>query len=555
MPPGLGLGSPTARQVDRHLERSVFALLTDAASSLLTTLNFGALLEEILRVSVRALEAERGAILLGKHADEILVPAAAIGIDAEELRGLSGLSRTLLRRTLAGSRVLLDDATAELSRLDAPSVHSQRLRSVLCVPLRSRGDLVGAIYLDHRTRTRAFSSGGLAFLEAFAELAGSALEQARAHEQLLRENESLRQQVVGASPLDLIVTADASMHSLLRRAELVARVDVPVMLVGESGTGKELFARALHYSSPRSQRSFVAQNCAAVPLDLMESLFFGHAKGAFTGAQRENSGLFRLADQGTLFLDEVVDLAMPLQAKFLRVLETGVVRPLGSDTEASVNVRVIAAASRPLSDAVAAGRFREDLYYRMNVVELRIPPLRERREDIPLLVDHFSRLHQPQVERRVRFDQSAHHYLASLPWRGNVRELENFVRRALIFFAGREVRLEDARELAAGSGVAPACPVEATDSPAIRRDPEMAASPAGFASLEKREREAIVEALRITGGNRTRAAALLGQHRNALLRSMKRLGIEATGFASGPGSPMGGKPYPESKINGGREVS
>lgn len=532
MPSAIDLGSATLRQVDRHLERRVFTLLTDAARSLLTTLNFGALLDEILRVSVRALEAERGAILLGKDADELLVPAAAVGLDPEELRGLSGLSRTLLRRTLSGERVLLEDATVELALLDAPSVHSQKLRSVLCVPLRSRGDLVGAIYLDHRTRTRAFSLGGLTFLEAFAELAGSALEQARAHEQLLRENENLRQQLLGASPLDLIVTADASMLALLRRAELVARVDVPVMLVGESGTGKELFARALHYCSPRSQRPFVAQNCAAVPLDLMESLFFGHAKGAFTGAQRESSGLFRIADQGTLFLDEVVDLAMPLQAKFLRVLETGVVRPLGSDSEASVNVRVIAAASRPLSAAVSAGKFREDLFYRVNVVELRIPPLRERREDIPLLVEHFSKLHQPDADRRARFDQSAHQFLAGLPWRGNVRELENFVRRALIFFSGRRVTDREARELAVEAGALSALahtdPLEgAPTAPAGQRAPK-----SDFATLDERERAAILEALRITGGNRTRAASLLGQHRNALLRSVKRLGIKNSEIVS-----------------------
>jgi len=504
------------RAVKEREEASAFALLREGARSLLTTLSYGSLLQQILDTAVRSLQAERGIIFLGRSVDPDLLPAASTGIPPEELADLGTLSRTLLARALAGKPVLAEDALIDPSLRDVPSVQAHRLRSVLCVPLLAQGRLTGAIYLDHRSRSHAFTDASVRFLEAFAELAGASLEQARQHDEVVRENDLLRHQSIGASPFARFVTADPRMRELIAKAELVARVDAPVMISGESGTGKELLARALHHASPRAQRPFLAQNCAAVPVDLMESLFFGYVKGAFTGAMRDTSGLFRIADHGTLFLDEIADLAAPLQAKFLRVLETGVVRPLGSEAEHQVDIRVIVASSTHLWDAVQAKRFREDLFYRVSVVELTIPPLRARRVDVPLLVEHFCQLHQADAARRPRLGGTVLEYLAEQPWRGNVRELESFVRRALIFYAGRELTVDHARSLLAA---------HASDAtlPASGTPPKTEAT---FLSLAERERVAIQEALSRCGGNRTRAAALLGQHRNALLRKMKKLGIK-----------------------------
>ena len=513
------VGSSAAKILATTREReevSAFALLRNAAQTLLSTVSFGNLLQQILDTAVRSLQAERGIIFLGRSLGPDLIPAATSGIRPEELHELGNLSRTLLARVLAGDPVLAADAVLDPTLRDAASVQAQRLRSVLCVPLIVRGELTGAIYVDDRERSHVFTDASVKFLEAFAELAGASLHQARAHDDVVRENDALRQHAIGASPFERFITADPRMLDLIANAELVARVEAPVMISGESGTGKELLARALHHASPRAQRPFLAQNCAAVPVDLMESLFFGYVKGAFTGAVRDTSGLFRLADHGTLFLDEIADLEGSLQAKFLRVLETGTVRPLGSESEQQVDVRVIVASSLPLMDAVQAKRFRDDLYYRVSVVELRIPPLRERRGDIGLLIEHFQHVHQPDPARRARFGSLVLEHLSGLPWRGNVRELESFVRRALIFHAGQDVQVEHARSLLA------------TREPETEKTNAVGLPPqAGdvFPSLVERERAAIEEALRRCAGNRTHAAALLGQHRNALLRRMKRLGI------------------------------
>jgi two-component system response regulator PilR (NtrC family) len=315
------------------------------------------------------------------------------------------------------------------------------------------------------------------------------------------------------------------MDAVLRQALLVAQSDAPVMILGESGTGKELMARAIHEASPRARHAFVAHNCAAVPGQLMESIFFGHTKGAFTGAVRESRGLFRLAHEGVLFLDEVAELDAALQAKLLRVLEDGRIRAVGGEREIQVDVRLITATSRDLQRSIQDGQFREELYYRTNVLEVKLPPLRDRIEDIPILVDHFVQRYRGSGVARPRFTAEALEFLQGLPWRGNIRELANLVQRVVVLCPESTVDVGEVRSLLPhplepGEANSPRATVKPPEGIAELRGPELTGPLA-------RERSTMLEALQSSHGNKSEAARLLGMHRNAFLRRLKRLGVEA----------------------------
>jgi two-component system, NtrC family, nitrogen regulation response regulator NtrX len=265
---------------------------------------------------------------------------------------------------------------------------------------------------------------------------------------LASENRSLRHEA------DELIGSSSAMRRLRETIERAAPTPATVLVTGESGTGKELVARAIHRRSPRSGRPLVQVNCAAIPEELIESELFGHEKGSFTGAVRRQTGKFVTADGGTIFLDEIGDLSARAQAKVLRVLQNGEVEPVGAERTVRVDVRVIAATNRNLEDEIAASRFREDLFYRLNVVPIRTPPLRERLEDVPLLVDYFVRRYAQQNNYRPRdFEPDAVEVLAALPWKGNVRELKNLVERLLILAPGESIGRDDV--LAATGGARP----------------------------------------------------------------------------------------------------
>jgi two-component system response regulator AtoC len=300
------------------------------------------------------------------------------------------------------------------------------------------------------------------------------------------------------------------MIDLLELMERAAAYKSTVLLTGESGTGKEVLARAIHAQSPRRDAAFVAVNCGAIPETLLESELFGHAKGAFTGADRAKRGLFAEADGGTLFLDEIGELPTPLQVKLLRVLQEEEIRPVGESKSRAVDVRVIAATARQLEAEVREGRFREDLFYRLNVVRLAVPPLRERPHDVPLLVDHFLERFRVALGKPVRaVADDALERLVAYPWPGNVRELENVIERAVILADGERITRSELPE----NVVSP---------------PPSASGGADF-SLKRARRQAevaaIERALRATGGNRTRAARLLEVSHRALLYKLKEYGI------------------------------
>ncbi len=509
------------------------------------------LLEQVLDALLLWTGVERGLLLLraprGSSEDsgrERLAVRAARNLGREDLRGEQlELSQSLALRALEkGEPVVAVDAAGELPDLHR-SVHALRLRSVLAVPLIARGETQGVVYLDDRSRRGAFGARELAWVRLVATLAAVAIADARDQLRLRRAARraeraeariartlSRREAELEIVTRELgrsqggretrgdysgIVGRSSALSDMLAVVDRVSASEVPVLVIGESGSGKELVARALHDNGPRAGKSFVAENCAAIPETLLESTLFGHVRGAFTGASRQRVGLFEVADGGTLFLDEIGEMSLAMQTKLLRAVQEGEIRPVGSERPRPVNVRVIAATHRDLKQRVSAGLFREDLYYRLNVISVKVPPLRERPGDIQLLVQHFVRRYGSGAV--LTFEPEAQRALAAFEWPGNVRQLENEVRRLLVLSDGLVTRDQLSPEL------------QAVELSAVPDTLEVRAR------VDALERQLVEAALGRTDGNQTRAAELLGLSRFGLQKMMKRLEIGGSGRRS-PGA-------------------
>jgi two-component system, NtrC family, response regulator AtoC len=347
------------------------------------------------------------------------------------------------------------------------------------------------------------------------------LKKAEEREKLRREVEVLRTSLGAGAASDLVVCESRAMRDLLDLATRVARHSTTVLITGESGTGKEVLARAIHRMSPRSEQGFTAINCAAIPEHLLESELFGHVRGAFTGATADRAGLFELAHEGTLLLDEIGDLPLDLQAKLLRVLEESEIRRVGGRESKKVDVRVLAATAKPLDKAVERGEFRADLYYRLNVVHLHLPPLRERPDDVPALLTHFARQAASRLGHPVSITPSALDALTHHSWPGNVRELRNAVERAAVLGTGGPLEPRDFA-LANGNGNGNGAAHHGGDG-----NGAFALATGGSLELKTQveavERHAIQRALEASGGNRRQAASLLGISLRTLFYKMRRL--------------------------------
>ena len=344
------------------------------------------------------------------------------------------------------------------------------------------------------------------------------VERAMERRNLKREVLELRSAVENRYAPENIVAVSSGMRKVLEMVNVVRASDSSVLIQGESGTGKELVARAIHYRGPRSARPFIALNCAALPETLLESELFGHAKGSFTGATSEKKGLFEEADGGTLLLDEIGDMPAALQAKLLRVLQEGEVRRVGSASVRRVDVRIIASTNKDLASLIRAGTFREDLFYRLAVIPIIIPPLRERREDIEPLCRHFMTVQSAKLSREVpTLDPLSMEWMLEYSWPGNVRELENVIARAMTLSSALHIPNEEFRRIfSLGQAQSPgrqAAPLISQTAP----------------EREQQEREAIVRALHEGNGNQTKAAKMLGMGRNTLWRKMKKYGISSPG--------------------------
>jgi DNA-binding NtrC family response regulator len=348
--------------------------------------------------------------------------------------------------------------------------------------------------------------------DVLRKLAAQAIE----HGRLKAENRQLHRQLQGRYRFDQIVGASEPLRRVLERVERVAETDSTVLITGESGTGKELVARAIHFNSARAERMFVTVNCGAIPEELLESELFGHVRGAFTNAVAAREGRFSLAHGGTIFLDEIGDMSPSLQVKLLRVLQDRSFEPVGSSQTQRVDVRVIAATNQNLAVAIRERRFREDLFYRLNVIPIETPPLRSRKDDLPLLVSHF--LKKVQEERRVpacSLEREAFERLCAHDWPGNVRELENTIERLVVLKGGGEIGvadLPDALREAGGAAAAAAPKLPANGLPLA-------------ATVDRYEAELIRQALDQTGWNKNQAAKLLSMNRTTLIEKIKKHGL------------------------------
>ncbi len=420
-----------------------------------------------------------------------------------------------------GEPLMLSNVTPKQSWVAQPNwIAAEGVRSFAGQPLVFRGETLGVLGVFDRSN---FTSQDFAWLRTFADHAAVAIANARAFEEieslkmrLEQENDYLREEVTAALGSRDLIGESIALKKVLHQIELVAPTDAAVLITGESGTGKELVARAIHERSSRRERPLIKVNCGAIPENLFESEFFGHARGAFTGALKDRPGRFELADGGTLFLDEIGELPLAMQAKLLRVLQEHEIERVGETRPRKVNVRVVAASNRDLKQEVEGGRFRQDLFYRLSVFPIEVPPLRERRDDIPRLALHFARGAAKRMNRPVpRLTHAQAEQLAAYDWPGNVRELQNAVERAVILSRNGPLRFKLA-VLKAAESAHPRFSV--TETAILTRE-----------ALRRRERDSIAAALKQSGGKifgAGGAAELLGMKPTTLASRIKALGID-----------------------------
>ncbi len=408
--------------------------------------------------------------------------------------------------------VLTDLAMPRKSGMEVLDYLSKNSPETICIIITGFGSIQGAV--------QAMRQGAFDYLSKpiRPDEVMVVIEKALEVRELRRENRSLKQELRTMFGFDRIVGTSKSMKDVFTLIEKVADTDSTVLVTGESGTGKELIAHAIHFASGRAERPFVPVNCAAIPEELLESELFGHEKGAFTHAIRTRIGRFELANKGTIFLDEIGEMSPALQVKLLRVLQERQFERVGGIKTIKVDIRIIAATNIDLQEAVAKGRFREDLFYRLNVIPIHVPPLRERKSDIPLLVKHF--LKQFCIGKRSfikGIDDEAMDCLVRYRWPGNVRELENIVERLVILANGPMISVKDLPEMILKEVGHRAAPVRIPSAPSI--------PPEGFslsAAVEEFEKSLIIQALDKTGWVKNRAAKLLHMNRTTLIEKMKK---------------------------------
>jgi len=516
-----------------------FRLLYELGTAFAAQLDLDELIPTIMHRCREALDAEGAAVLLlDQEAGELYFPYVAER-DPEVAEKLVGL-RFPATEGIAGSVISTGEAQHVENVADDSRWYDQvddttgvTTRNILAAPLMSRDGAIGVIEVINRIGEGPFSAEDLALLEALAGSIAVAIDNARLFHEIREREERLRSEV-GVLRRDLarrdqfteMVGTSAAMADLFRLMESAAASPISVLVEGETGTGKELVARGIHRASERAGAPFVAVNCAALPPDLLESELFGHRRGSFTGATTDHRGLFEASDGGTIFLDEVGELPLATQVKLLRVLQDGEITPVGSTSARTVDIRVVSATNRDLRTAVAAGTFREDLYYRLAAFPIRVPPLRERGGDVALLADHFLGAAETRHSKRIAgIDPAAFEALVAHAWPGNVRQLENEIERAVALTPdGEPVRVAilstgDVRGPAPETGAAGAAAAGGDGLEGAGEGRPLREARAAF------EARYIAAALSRNDGNVSRTAKDLGLSRVMLQKKMKDYGL------------------------------
>jgi Nif-specific regulatory protein len=475
--------------------------LIEISSTINSVLELDRLLETIMDKAIEVIGVERGILFL-KSANGSLVSHAARNIEKETLADAEDISRSIMSEVASSGKYVLSSNMQDDPRMGSrPSVVAFKIRSVLCIPLVKKDSIIGTIYLDSRKATKVFTEDDVRFLQTFANLAAIAIENAKLYGISKKEADYWKEEASLHHRFENIVYTSERFEECLRRVKSVARSNVSVLITGETGTGKELIARALHYSSERKEKKFIPINCSALPEQILEAELFGAKKGAYTGAVSDNKGLFEEADGGTVFLDEIADMQPSLQAKLLRVLQEGEIRRVGDTQYRIVNVRVVSATNKNIQEEIKEGNFRQDLYYRLCGIEIHLPALRERPEDILPLAQYF--INEFCKQNSIPHKQMGADALAKLQaysFPGNVRELQNIVRKAVLLshqtISANDIDVPDLHSQA----------VHAED-------------------FSEATRQHILKVLDKVDWNQSRAAEILGLNRTTLQAKMKKLNI------------------------------
>lgn len=468
----------------KSIEKEQFDVLYQISKTLNSVTLQENLFDETLDIIIRILNAERALFVKYEEAENKFEIVTARNINKESIKDLSAFSSGILQRVIDKKKpCIYHDVQNEPGISQFKSVLIHNIKSVLGVPVFSNGRIAGVILADSLMYRQEFNEENLQFLDFFSNLVSLALDKINRYEELLDENRVLKNQLGSFGRIPELVGESIAMKQLTSLIHRVAKTDASVLLLGESGTGKDLVSRAIHSLSKRKDKPYLAQFCGSIPDSLLESELFGFMKGSFTGASNDKKGLFEVSNEGTFLLDEIGDISMALQAKLLRVLENKEIIRIGGSHAIKVDVRIIAATNKDLKQLVKEGKFREDLFYRLNVFPIMVPPLRERRGDIQLLTNHFVKIY---FGKDIKVTTEAIKKLESYHWPGNVRQLDNVLQRSAILcdhdvLLPEHIIIDEGEELSDFSG-----------------------------TLESFEKLLLQKRLKEFNGNRTRTAKSLG---------------------------------------------
>ncbi|MFQ5629419.1 MAG: sigma-54 interaction domain-containing protein [bacterium] len=473
---------------------------------------------------IEGTKAQRGMIMVFGDDGELLFETAR-HFDKQDIANPEfEISKTIIASVIErGEPVVLKNALDEDKFQQSKSITQLQLLSVACVPLRHGETNFGAIYIDNRKAAAIFDDSTGNLLQEFANLIAVAVKNALDHRKLVEKQRKLANELAEKQGYGQIIGESKAMRDILELVDEIADTDATVLITGETGTGKELIARAIHTKSSRRDQEFVALNCAAIPENLIESELFGHEKGAFTGAQQRKSGWIDVAHKGTLFLDEIGDIPLSTQVKLLRFLQSGEYSPVGQAKLKKADARIVVATNRDLAEMVQKGEFRQDLYYRLNIIEALLPPLRNRGEDVLRIADYFLMRFATQFKKaNIALGEQAQKFLLTYPFPGNVRELENMMQRAVL--------------LARGSNIEPGHLKPAS------HENNAAQSSVEYEELFNTAKQKVVESfekaflkarLKETEGNISEAARRAGMYKANFIQKMQKYGIRRIDFISG----------------------